>query len=71
MIALVCKAEFLAMIKSTVHFVLSVGYIPTEQTLTIFLYQLQGAHVSDSDRLGLLTSMEEILAALGALILDD
>ena len=28
------------MIKETVHFILPVGYTPTEQTLTIFLYQL-------------------------------
>jgi len=28
------------MIKSTAHFILPVGYIPTEQTLTIFLHQL-------------------------------
>jgi len=34
------KAEFLSMIKSTAHFILPVGYIPTEQTLTIFLHQL-------------------------------
>jgi hypothetical protein len=40
MIAPVSKAEFLSMIKETVHFTLPVGYTPTEQTLTIFLYQL-------------------------------
>jgi len=40
MIAPVCKAEFLAMLKNTVHFQLPEGYSPTEQTVTIFLYQL-------------------------------
>ena len=40
MIAPVCKAEFLAMLKTTVHFQLPEGYSPTEQTVTIFLYQL-------------------------------
>ena len=40
MIAPVSKAEFLSMIKETVHFILPVAYTPTEQTLTIFLYQL-------------------------------
>ena len=40
MIAPVCKAEFLSMLKDTVHFSLPHGYIPTEQTLTTFLYQL-------------------------------
>ena len=40
MIAPVCKAEFLSMLKETVHFTLLLGYIPTEQTLTTFLYQL-------------------------------
>jgi hypothetical protein len=40
MIAPVCKAEFLSMLKDTVHFSLPQGYIPTEQTLTTFLYQL-------------------------------
>ena len=40
MIAPVSKSEFLSMIKETVHFTLPVGYTPTEQTLTIFLYQL-------------------------------
>jgi len=39
MIAPVCKAEFLAMLKNTVHFQLPEGYSPTEQTVTIFLYQ--------------------------------
>ena len=40
MIAPVCKAEFLSMIKNTVHFQLPEGYSPTEQTVAIFLYQL-------------------------------
>jgi hypothetical protein len=40
MVAPVCKAEFLSMLKDTVHFSLPQGYIPTEQTLTTFLYQL-------------------------------
>lgn len=40
MIAPVCKAEFLTMIKNTVNFQLPEGYSPTEQTVTIFLYQL-------------------------------
>jgi hypothetical protein len=39
MIAPVCKSEFLSMLKDTVHFTLPQGYIPTEQTLTTFLYQ--------------------------------
>jgi len=40
MVAPVCKAEFLSMLNDTVHFSLPQGYIPTEQTLTTFLYQL-------------------------------
>lgn len=40
MIAPISKAEFLSMLKTTVHFVLPTGYTPTEQTLTTFLYQL-------------------------------
>jgi hypothetical protein len=40
MIAPVCKFEFLSMPKDTVHITLPQGFIPTEQTLTTFLYQL-------------------------------
>ena len=40
MIAPVTKAEFLKIIKKTVHFKLPHGYIPTEQNLGTFLYAL-------------------------------
>ena len=39
MIASVCKAEFLTMIKNTVHFQLPECYSPTEQTVTISLWR--------------------------------
>ena len=39
MITPFCKSEFLSMLKETVHFTLPHGYIPTEQTLTTFLFR--------------------------------